>query len=570
MHKTSRCSIVLFFAIQQIILATDVENIRQLQIDSLGNKSYNELIESISIHYTKNPKNAIIYTKAYLNKAKKDNDNEKIIESYFYMSELYKNHETAIIYIDSAITLNTTKNINYLLAPIYNQKGKLYYSNGDYKKALDNFIRSKEFAKKFENQLFISNLNHNIGLIKLHIGDIQEALKIFKKSYAYILNNLKENTSTDYLNILEALSYAYWRNKELDSAQLFNNKEFNESQFYKSDYHYNRAKIIAAFIDYENKKFGQTIDSINKYTPLLEKELDSLDLALIYLYKGKSYQKLNNWKNALPQYKKVDTIISNNNRYTIELRESLHTLYNYYKSINKPDLQLIYSEKLIDFDRILYEGNTKIRSDLALKFDTQELIKEREHLIKQFKKQHLKKSNLFYWLLSAIFLLISTTFYFYFKRLGYKKSYKKVIENYNSLLAENNIGKNDKAQKSLNVPNTIAKDILEKIQTFEDNKLFLKNTISLQGLAKSFGTNNNYLSRVINFYKNKNFSTYLSDLRIHYTIKVLKEDTKLRKYTIKAIAHEVGFKNSESFTKAFYKRTKIYPSFYIKQLKKES
>ena len=37
-----------------------------------------------------------------------------------------------------------------------------------------------------------------------------------------------------------------------------------------------------------------------------------------------------------------------------------------------------------------------------------------------------------------------------------------------------------------------------------------------------------------------------------------------------AIAQEVGFNNSESFSKAFYKKTGIYPSYFIKQLEKEN
>jgi len=71
---------------------------------------------------------------------------------------------------------------------------------------------------------------------------------------------------------------------------------------------------------------------------------------------------------------------------------------------------------------------------------------------------------------------------------------------------------------------------------------------------------NTYLFKVINLNKDKNFTTYIHDLRIEYMFQELKDNEKLRKYTIRAIAVECGFTNAESFSKAFYKKYEIYPS----------
>ncbi|TSE03808.1 AraC family transcriptional regulator [Aquimarina algiphila] len=48
----------------------------------------------------------------------------------------------------------------------------------------------------------------------------------------------------------------------------------------------------------------------------------------------------------------------------------------------------------------------------------------------------------------------------------------------------------------------------------------------------------------------------------------LKEDRIFRKYTVKAIAQDIGFNNAEAFAKAFYKKTGIYPWYFIKELEK--
>lgn len=63
-----------------------------------------------------------------------------------------------------------------------------------------------------------------------------------------------------------------------------------------------------------------------------------------------------------------------------------------------------------------------------------------------------------------------------------------------------------------------------------------------------------------------NFASYIKDHRITYSAKELRKSAKLRKYSIRGIAEECGFKTAESFSKAFYEKYGIYPSYFIKQL----
>ncbi|HLV70233.1 MAG TPA: helix-turn-helix domain-containing protein, partial [Xanthomarina sp.] len=85
-----------------------------------------------------------------------------------------------------------------------------------------------------------------------------------------------------------------------------------------------------------------------------------------------------------------------------------------------------------------------------------------------------------------------------------------------------------------------------------------------------FDTNSTYLSKIINTYKGKSINNYITDLRVDYIINELNQNHILRKMTIKAIALEIGFNNPESFSKAFYKKTGIKPSYFIKQIEKEN
>ncbi|MGH1387399.1 helix-turn-helix domain-containing protein, partial [Kordia sp.] len=125
----------------------------------------------------------------------------------------------------------------------------------------------------------------------------------------------------------------------------------------------------------------------------------------------------------------------------------------------------------------------------------------------------------------------------------------------------------DTQEKDIGVPQEIIDTILSQLTKFEDTKKFTKQ-VSITSLAKNLKTNPKYLSKVINWHYKKNFSHYISELRIEYVISRLKEDSKFRNYTIKAIAQEAGFGNTESFSKSFHKSTGIKPSYFIKELQK--
>jgi len=81
-------------------------------------------------------------------------------------------------------------------------------------------------------------------------------------------------------------------------------------------------------------------------------------------------------------------------------------------------------------------------------------------------------------------------------------------------------------------------------------------------------SNTSYLSYTINKIKNKTFKQYITELKIEYLIKKLKEDKNYRKYTIKYLAEEIGYTNASAFTRAFKNYKGITPSEFIKSLDK--
>ncbi|NAS29439.1 helix-turn-helix domain-containing protein [Flavobacteriaceae bacterium R38] len=511
---------------------------------------------------------------AHLKKAKKNADSTKVAYSFYLLSSINIDKYTlALQYVDSVFIYNKGKNrdLDYLL---YNRKGYLYYHNFEYKKALDSYVKAKKYIDSdFQNspRLQYSHLmnDYSIGLIMLEIGNITEALTIFKKSYNTALDyNFQKLHVEDYLRISHGLSYAYLINQKIDSAAYYNQQEIQETIVHKNLNHYNRARATEGFINYEKGNYKMALDSMLKYLPYLKKMHSDHDLTTLYLYTGKSYSKLNNWPLALKQFKKVDTIIRKAKKYTYVTRENYRILHEYYKEQGDLQNNLLYLERRIGYDSILYSNNTYLKNTIVTKYDTPKLIEEKESLIKRLENKDQVKSKILLLSITIAIVFILIAFYYYRKRNIYKKRFNNLIQKETLVQKEtqNNIIK----KQELSVPENIINDILEKIAVFEAKNGFLDNTLTLISLSKKFKTNSNYLSRIINYHKGKNFSKYLSDLRIAYAVKVLKEQPKLREYTIKAIAFEVGFNNVDTFTIAFYKQTKIYPSYYIKQLKKQT
>ena len=160
--------------------------------------------------------------------------------------------------------------------------------------------------------------------------------------------------------------------------------------------------------------------------------------------------------------------------------------------------------------------------------------------------------------------LSEVSFWLYSFHQKQQLKYKRIVE---KLTDESLTQQKIKVQnKAASVSEEIINEILYKLKEFEINKRYLDKDLDLSSLAKTLGTNHSYLSRVINQVKEKSFKNYLNDLRIEYAYVDLQTNPKKRRYTIEAIARDVGFKSAESFSKKFKQRFEMYPSVFLKKL----
>ncbi len=115
------------------------------------------------------------------------------------------------------------------------------------------------------------------------------------------------------------------------------------------------------------------------------------------------------------------------------------------------------------------------------------------------------------------------------------------------------------------------KEHLEKIIEnvalhLKENKSYLNPEINLKKFAKEVNLTERSISRAINRIENKNFNNYINHYRVEEFKRLLATD-QYKKYSISAIADEVGFSSRASFYKNFKEIVGISPSDFVKKSK---
>lgn len=147
-----------------------------------------------------------------------------------------------------------------------------------------------------------------------------------------------------------------------------------------------------------------------------------------------------------------------------------------------------------------------------------------------------------------------------------QKKYQTILESLNKKTGNNSISIANSQPQIIPVSKEILEVVLLKLNAFEQQKGYLSTSINLNSLSKILDTNSSYLSKIINHTKGKTFKNYLNDLRIENALEELKNNPQNKKFTIEAIAFDLGFKSAESFSKKFKSAYGMYPSKFMKNL----
>ena len=486
-----------------------------------------------------------------------------------------KNKQSRISYLDSIISLSENRSDFTYPAKAYILKSEYLLYDNHWNDGLINLLKAKKYSEEEKNIKQNSFIKEQIGLIKTNLGKYEEALPLIKQHYLFLkLNNDNSSAEISYSTFL--LADLYNRLGKPDSALYYNNKRLKEIKPQNSYYKY---FIFSNGISYNIKKQYQTSNILlDKAISLIHPSPDKLNLAIAYYYRGINIlHSENNLQKAKIYFEKVDSIMVISKEYTPDIRNNYIKLIEISKKFNDDKKQLYYLNRLIEIDQILNKNDHVLSKNVTRYYDMPHLLSEKEKIISKINSE----KQIYVFAGSFIFIVLVFSCYYLFKIKGEKKILDKrfydLVNNSDnelkrqSLLDDGSkfikVANNEKNVKSFDLP--IAKELVEKLRKFEIECGFLELNLKLIDLADRFGTNSSYLSKTINQYKAKNFSQYLNDLRIDYAVTKLQRDKKIRKYTVKALAEEFGFNNSESFAKAFHANTGLQPSYFIKKLKED-
>ncbi|MFC4818516.1 helix-turn-helix domain-containing protein [Flavobacterium sp. GCM10023249] len=485
---------------------------------------------------------------------------------YYMHSTLYKD-ERAIHYLDSVIKYSKNTNHEYFPLDAYREKAYKLRQLYRYDEAIQNYILAENLAKQ-TNLDFYFKIRLDIAEVKSEeLLQVDEALILYRECLKYY--EKKDTKRIDYFygynQVLFDIADAHKALKNNDSATYYNRKGFNNCVLTKDDYY----KYLFVLNEGANlvlkKKYSTAIDSINIALPKMIEFKNKINIIAGYYYLGHAYRGLNRSEKAIHNFKLLDSAYQIDKKIYPEFVSGYNYLIAHYRKSGNKEMELKYVNRLMAIDSFLYKRHRNIDRVIRKNYEIPHLMEEKESKINTLENKYSIA------LYGIVFFVLSLLGLFWYNR-NQKKIYKKRFTtltlklNEQVLSTENNEAKNNSSSKETIIADELVNSILMKLEQFEKKKEFLDNSVSIQQLAEKFETNTKYLSKIINEQKQVGFVQYVNDLRIEYALKKLQSNAKLRKYTIIALANEFGFNTGDAFSSAFFRKTGIKPSFYLKEL----
>lgn len=526
--------------------------------DTLSSRSV-EYLSRAAQQNTNDSLKSTIYLDAWLKKAKEESNNIQIAQAYrVYSYKVAAADRTT--YADSMLFYANKTFDKLLIGTAYLTKGIAYYNKRDLRKALDNYLQADKYVSMTKDQDTKFMIKYTLGLTKYQIGFYDEAISLFEECLTYY----EQENDRAYINTLHALALCHNKAKNHKIASDINALGIKECKELSDP----------SMIPYFNNAEGINQFSLGNYTialelllnslPHIEKKNDFPNQAITSYYIGKALWQLNQKQKAIIHLKIVDEIFQNKNYIRRDLRETYELLIDYYKDKKELDEVLTYVNTLLKVDRELIEDQYYLVPKVIKEYDTAKLLEVKSQTEKQLQEENTSKSFLIAALsISALIILFSS----YTIKKKYKTKFLELMAHDKLLPQKVKREKKDK-DAILDISPKIVTTVMNNMKIFEMNKTYLESDLTQVKLADILETNTSYIPKIVFYATGKTTIDYLCDLKIDYIVANLKNESRIKNYTLKGLGEEAGFGSTQSFTRAFKSRTGLGPVFFISQLKK--
>jgi len=495
--------------------------------------------------------------------SQKKTENEDIYKTA--LGNLYTHPEKTIA-ISDYLTINTHSDDEQSRS--LNLKAEAEIIQGNYIVALNALLESLHINASNPQSLVFLRTNLILSELYRKLGIIPKAddrLKLVEKEIDSNPTDFPDKISF-YIDFLTAKSLLLSEKKKYsDAIKVFDTDFLNQfsTQF---PYQVSKAYIQLAKAYAANQQTDISLGFAEKALQLSQKSGLEENFAA---YAELEVSKLNFAKKNKPKYlreiPKLEILSEKVN--DVVLKKNIHQfLADVYLSEGDNNRYQSHNIKYLALNESINAAQQKA-SDLILSLTENDLMTENQ-----------ERSETNYLLICGIGLaviVLALVFLFRFRTRQHYNYYQDYISKLKKTQNEKQVTVSSKelvdetSKIQQFIPEKTEQIILEKLTAFEKGIDFTKKSLTLQSMAKELDTNTRYLSEIVNKHKQKNFNSYINELRVNYIIDKLRTEPAFLTYKISYLAEESGFSSHTSFSTVFKTVTGISPKEFISFIKKE-
>ncbi len=547
--------VLLCTLIAQIVYAQEQQFIVP---DSLANRSPKELADKIR---QSSAKEAQIYEQVLATTQKPDIN----LGGYYYKIAMFfydkENYDRSAYYLQKSIAILKPLGNDQHVCSVSLKLGSAYLEDWQNQKALDAYYEALAIAQKkgsIEHEIIA---NSGITIIHKRMKQLDKALEVCKHTIK-LTKKSKYKQGKNHVNMLTILSEIYLYQKQYDS--VLHHADIGIAMSEPIPYPYGSIDLYTkkGAVFFYRDDLDQAFQNLRLAEEILLKNeiKEKKPILNLNYFLASCYYKQQQYDEAMGYLKDNLARIDQKDFRNIRVLETYRLLADCYSGLGNEQESIIWLQKHTQLRDQFLDEKDKTVQKIHTK-DTQELgetIKELES--QQEQEARFKKYGIASSIVLLLALMVSLVMY-YRKQKANKAKFATLIET--------TATKNTNEENNLiTIDDEKVNTILKGLQKLENQEYFLNTDCNLRTIAKKVKTNTTYLSQIIKTHKEKSFNDYINDLRIEYALQRLKQDKKFRSFSIKSIAHEIGYKSDNSFTKHFKAKTGLNPSYYIKEIEK--
>ncbi len=473
-------------------------------------------------------------------------------------------------------------------ALVLKTKGDALYDAGRFTEALDYYTAGMDKAKAEKNDEIYYACIGNIGNVYGKIGDFKRARHYYMRGYKASLQS--KNTEMQWKAATNLVAVCCITG-DLEGAKAFFKVQMQLpiSDVTMKKYYFltNQAYIATA----RNNNGMAVYYTRQALEYAKEKAMPRQYLVSLYTELGNLKMRSGDAKGAIESY---DTALDNITEK--EGKAQTISVYKYlesaYAKIGKPDSAKKYHNLYLNLsDSVFNMAQLNVANGKLFEYENRENASHISRLVSQ---------NYALIAAVAVFLALVVTLTLLYRALRKKnrrleESQQALVEKNKDLMQsdDNNRALLDKYINAINElrqaqkesqAQTQAKDertgtvlgdeqknrLLKSIMEVMENVAVISAPdFDMKQLAERVGSNQNYVSYVINDTYGKNFRSLLNEYRIREAVKRISDREKYGNVTMQAIYEELGWKSAASFISAFKKVNGMTPSEYQKAMIKK-